>query len=261
MEPSFALRQAGLGPLCARAIADILKNTSHTLLDLSGNRIMDAGATALAQLIGTSGYTQLVALCLRSCDIGPAGAEDLGAAIAKNQYLTHLDMSGMKGITRNHIGARGCQALCQCLALDSQVLCHLNLDENGISNEGCEALAEVLQKNTALQTLSLSSNGIGTPGGERLAAALPLSSVEWLCLSRNSIADTGVSELGKWLAQSSCPLKYLDISDNQITHRGARNLADSLRKNHSLTHINFSRNALKAKGGMHLYLFVVSFAL
>jgi len=87
----------------------------HSPPHAAGNLLRDAGAQWIAQLIAHGGVPSCVHLDLRSNDIGPAGGVALFEAITTNETLTSLDLSGMAGANRNHIGVRGCAALAECL--------------------------------------------------------------------------------------------------------------------------------------------------
>ena len=62
-------------------------------------------------------------------------------ALETNDTLTFLDLSGMSGINRNHIGAKGAPALAQALRIN-KVLNRLYLSENGFGAEGIDILKE-----------------------------------------------------------------------------------------------------------------------
>jgi Ran GTPase-activating protein (RanGAP) involved in mRNA processing and transport len=156
-------------------VARCLLRSSHTLLDLSGNFIRDAGAEALAAAIRCN--PNLTAIVLRSNDIGPSGASALIGALSRSKTITSLDLSGLNGVNRNHIGQKGCRALADALRFNP-VLVSLNIDENGIGPYGLEqmlpgarrvvrlsalgySLKEPgLENNTALDVLSLASNNL-----------------------------------------------------------------------------------------------------
>lgn len=117
-------------------VARCLFKSSHTFLDLSANCIRDAGAEALATSIRLN--PSLIALVLKSNDIGPDGGAALFRAAAQSSTLTSLDLSGVSGVNRNHIGLKGCKALGEALQ-SNPVLNAVNLEENGIGLLGLQA--------------------------------------------------------------------------------------------------------------------------
>ena len=119
-------------------VARCLLRSSHTGLDLSANCIRDAGAEALAAAVRCN--KNLTALVLRSNDIGPHGGAALLNAIARNHCITMVDLSGISGVNRNHIGTKGCRALCEVLH-SNPCLVSLNVDENGFGPIGVEQFA------------------------------------------------------------------------------------------------------------------------
>jgi hypothetical protein len=111
-----------IGDAGAQALGEALRvNGSLTTLDLSYNRIGDAGARALGESLRVNGC--LTALDLTSNRIGDAGAQAQGDALRVNGFLTTLDMS------YNRIGAAGAQALGDDFGID---LVYTRLRFNGL---------------------------------------------------------------------------------------------------------------------------------
>ena len=61
--------------------------------DLSGNRLRDAGAECIAQLLEHN--DTIVHLAMKSNDIGHVGGEAIARALESNNTLTSLDLSGV----------------------------------------------------------------------------------------------------------------------------------------------------------------------
>lgn len=87
------------------------------------------------------------------------GGAALFSALCGSNTITGVDLSGMSGINRNHIGVKGCTALADCLRCN-EVLVSLNLDENGIGLEGLGQLVQGFPGNSSLTHLSIASNNI-----------------------------------------------------------------------------------------------------
>ena len=144
-------------------IARCLFRSSHTFLDLSANCIRDAGAEALASAVRLN--PNLIAIVLRSNDIGPDGGASLLRAIGQSKSITSVDLSGVRGINRNHIGLKGCRALGEALR-NNPCLTSVNIDENGIGPFGMEHLMVGLKDNISPQLLSLASNNLCVAAAE-----------------------------------------------------------------------------------------------
>eukprot|EP00474_Spongospora_subterranea_P011313 CRZ11771.1 hypothetical protein [Spongospora subterranea] len=69
----------------------MLQNRSIVVLDLQGNGIVDAGATAFAHVLASNIY--LTNINLSNNNIGQAGGIMISKALAKNKVLTSLDIS------------------------------------------------------------------------------------------------------------------------------------------------------------------------
>ena len=103
--------------------------------------------------------------------IGDVGARALAASLEKNTTLTDL------GLDDNEIGDDGAKALAASLEKNT-TLEVLDLDDNEIGDDGARALAASLEKNTTLMTLDLHGNGIGDDCARALAASLEKNMLE-----------------------------------------------------------------------------------
>ena len=143
-------------------LRDLRENTLKTL-DLSGDEIGDAGATALADALRVN--KSLETLDLDDNHIGDAGATALADALLVNETLETLFL------TRNEIRDAGATALADTL-LVNETLKNLFLDDNYIGEAGATALAGALHVNKSLKTLYLSGNYIGDAGATALREAI-----------------------------------------------------------------------------------------
>ncbi|KAG1941638.1 NACHT, LRR and PYD domains-containing protein 12-like [Pimephales promelas] len=155
------------------------------------------------------------------------------------------------------------------------------LENCGVTDEGCAALASALRSNPShLRTLNLSDNKLGDSGVKLLSAGLenPLCKLKelWLdncgvtdegCvalasalrsnpshlremdLSYNKLGDSGVKLLSAGLENPLCKLEELWLEDCGVTDEGCVALASALRSNPShLRKLNLSGNKLGDSG-------------
>ena len=180
-------------------------------LDLTGKRIGDVGARALAASLEKN--TTLTDLGLDDTEIGDDGAKALAASLEKNTTLEVLDLYG------NNIGDDGARALAASLEKNT-TLEVLDLDDNEIGDDGARALAASLEKNTTLMTLDLHGNGIGDDCARALAASLEKNMLEHrLRLEKNML------ELRDELRRQTEELKALLKKFKAVRARFARDRA------------------------------------
>lgn len=72
-----------------------------------------------------------------------------------------------------------------------------------------------------------------------------------LDLSDNQISDRGAQILSDFLLSQRCTLQKLHLGSNGITDRGVEYLSKMLKVNHSLTHLMLCRNQI-SNSGVHL---------
>jgi Ran GTPase-activating protein (RanGAP) involved in mRNA processing and transport len=215
-----------LGEHAFAEIAAALRGDEHYLaLCVAGNAAKDAGAGSLADMLRAN--TTLTECDLRSNDIGVRGACELFRALEASPTVTAVDLSGMSGINRNHIGVRGAQAVAAMLQRN-QVIWKLCLQENGLGAEGVAALVQGLAQNGSLGYLDLASNALGPQGSVVLAGAIPECKVATLVLARNFIDDGGLAAITEALRKVNS-VAHLDVSDNGLGPKSGKCIADAVR--------------------------------
>lgn len=73
----------------------------------------------------------------------------------------------------------------------------MDLSDNDLGDRGARAVADMLQKNSALLKISLSGNGFSDEAAEHFARALTVNTrLQHLDLSRNALAErAGIADL------------------------------------------------------------------
>ncbi|MDA9573948.1 hypothetical protein N9R48_03395, partial [Rickettsiales bacterium] len=151
----------------------------------------------------------------------------------------------------NNIGDQGAEALAQVLEKNSTVT-SINLSGNNIGDEGTEALALALKEKSTVTSINLSGNNIGAEGAKALAQVLEKNStVTSINLSGNNIGAEGAKALAQVLEENST-VTSIDLSFNNIGPEGAKALADALQVNKTLIELNLQRNQIGAKGAVAL---------
>lgn len=129
------------------------RNSALEVLDLSGNYIGDAGASAFAALLKCS-ESKIVELNLHSTNITTVGVRQLAEALAENACLRKLDLS------KNWLGNSGAAVLTDMLKVN-ETLTKISLNGTHMRSQGLLDLCDGLRVNTALSCLELWDNEIG----------------------------------------------------------------------------------------------------
>mmetsp|Transcript_4272 Transcript_4272/g.12217 ORF Transcript_4272/g.12217 Transcript_4272/m.12217 type:complete len:691 (+) Transcript_4272:5563-7635(+) len=211
-------------------IEALARLSSLRQIDLRRNRIGAKGWEVLAdplsklksleEVNGWSGYAKLRAGGLSELPAGGVLAKyEIGVVLVvklleeSNATLLRLDLSN------NNIGAESCDALIVKLK-GLNVLEHLDLSGNSLGGDGCRVVMEALVSLPHLVALDLSNNNIEAKGCSVICAALKaLSFLSRLNLSNNGIGTKGCDSLRT--ALSDIPgLEHLDLSYNGIGVQG-----------------------------------------
>uniref|UniRef100_A0A8C1T6S6 NACHT domain-containing protein n=1 Tax=Cyprinus carpio TaxID=7962 RepID=A0A8C1T6S6_CYPCA len=129
---------------------------------------------------------------------------------------------------------KSCSALATVLGSDTS-LKELNMNNNNLQDSGVKILCTGLKNiNCKLEILSLKNNYITEGGCHVLAAALNSnpSNLTELDLSENKLGDSGVTEISS-LLRNSQTLQILRLSDCSISEEGYKALSSALRSNPS----------------------------
>mmetsp|Transcript_23137 Transcript_23137/g.50316 ORF Transcript_23137/g.50316 Transcript_23137/m.50316 type:complete len:344 (+) Transcript_23137:130-1161(+) len=155
LEVNHTLQHLYLGANgCSPAVTEVFRDLylkqplSLRSLSFAVNRLGDAGATTLAEVIALPNASNLERLSLASNRISAPGATALAQSLSKaSPALVFVDLGFSKStVALNELG-------------------------NNIGDVGATAFADALQHNTSLRSLSLIQNNISTVGAEALSAA------------------------------------------------------------------------------------------
>ncbi|WP_028389519.1 hypothetical protein [Legionella fairfieldensis] len=134
---------------------------SLTSLDLSHNQINAPGATRLVRALPDNNAI----LNLSNNTIGKEEITDLATSLKQNTFLKILNLSG------NQIDNEGATILADFFLQNNDTLTDLNLSGNEIGSQGRQKLANALP-HSSLTTLKLFNKKIGAIDGEAFANAL-----------------------------------------------------------------------------------------
>ena len=288
----------------AASIAKVLQSSGiMNSLDLLGNPIGAGGLQSLAEALIIN--TSLVELNLSRCsfEITNANGPIVTEMLQRNKTLTTLNLmfisiisdggmvyiakgleknTALKCLKMNGISAAGGKALASSIATNASLpLVELELYGcDMITEHSKQAFIDLLQQNTSIKTLKLSSTGVIGDPMSFLAEALRKNStlrqlnlchyiltsdmikdvsrmlaincsLTSLDISRNPIGDDEIAHLATALKQNKS-LKQLDVSSCRITDAGVAQLAKALQVNSSLHQLNVRGNNLTKNGRIKL---------
>ncbi|XP_066024645.1 NLR family CARD domain-containing protein 3-like isoform X1 [Pocillopora verrucosa] len=224
----------------AACIAEAIKvNKTLTNLDLSWNDISAAGATCIAEAIKVN--KTLTNLNLSKNDFSDAGATCIAEAIKVNKTLTNLNLC------YNDISAAGATCIAEAIKVN-KTLTNLNLSYNRISAAGATCIAEAIKVNKTLTNLDLSWNDISAAGATCIAEAIKVNkTLTNLNLSKNDFSAAGATCIAEAIKVNKT-LTNLDLSWNDISAAGATCIAEAIKVNKTLTNLNLSKNDFSAAG-------------
>lgn len=160
-----------------------------------------------------------------------SGAEPQEAVL---QQLHQLPRAGLD-LTSQSLTVDTCRALGKLLPKET-LLKELVLSDCMLSEEGSTLLLQGLGANTSVQHLDLKGNNLRATGAEALGKLLRQNkSVQSLTLEWNNLGtweDAFAAFCGGLAANST--LRQLDLRNNQISHKGAEELALALKGNATL---------------------------
>ena len=286
------------------SIAKVLQSSGiMNSLDLLGNPIGAEGLQSLAEALITN--TSLVELNLSRCsfEITDENGPIVTEMLQRNKTLMTLNLmfisiisdggmvyiakgleknTALKCLKMNGISAAGGKALASSIAINASLpLVELELYGcDMITEHSKQAFIDLLQQNTSIETLKLSSTGVIGDPMSFLAEALRKNStlrqlnlchyiltsdmikdvsrmlaincsLTSLDISRNPIGDDEIAHLATALKQNKS-LKQLDVSSCRITDAGVAQLAKALQVNNSLHQLNVRGNNLTKNGRIKL---------
>ena len=184
-------------------------------------------------------------LFLRSNFMGDLGCMEIKKWIVKSNCV-ELDL------TRNNMGEKGVEYLCDTLKLENCNLTVLVLDGNHIGDKAAELLSTAIKDgNCKLTRLNLKRTKIGVKGVEHLKDALKCvnNNLTELYLAYNDIGDKGAKYLSDSLKCENCKLTLLNLGHNVLGDKGAEHLSNALKDvKCKLLALNLRGNIIGAKG-------------
>ncbi|XP_073699549.1 uncharacterized protein [Garra rufa] len=216
-----SLSSADLSPAQWSALAFVLLTSEEELeeFELQKFKKSDECLIRLSTVIKTSKRA-----LLNDCGLTDKSCSALATVLGSDTSLKELNMSN------NNLQDSGVQLLCTGL---ENMKCHLEilrLNDCGLTNKSCSALATVLESDTSLKELNMSNNNLQDSGVKLLCTGLENMKchLEIMRLSNCSITEEGYKALASALRSNPSHLIELDLTGNDPGQSGVKELNDLL---------------------------------
>ena len=217
--------------------------TKLKYIDLKSNAIGDALCTNVAKCIVNNKYT-LKHLCLSNCALEEDGLLRIAEAFKQNNLLIDLDISS------NFITDKASTTLATAdLFFKKSQLQYLNISYCRWQKNSLSELLVATMNNRYLKYINLSGCSLDSGVVHYLAGTLNANdTLEKLILANCALNSKGLISIFVAL-RNLTTLRYLDLSDNQITDEAVTALAEAIFCNH-LLHLNLSNCLQDAKSSV-----------
>uniref|UniRef100_A0A8C2V2R2 Leucine rich repeat containing 45 n=1 Tax=Chinchilla lanigera TaxID=34839 RepID=A0A8C2V2R2_CHILA len=178
-----------------------------------------------------------------------SGAEPQEAVLRQ----LHQPQQGRLDLAGHSLTVDTCRALGKLLQ-NQTVWTELVLSDCMLSEEGATMLLQGLSANTVMRLLDLKGNNLRAAGAEALGKLLRQNqSIQSLTLEWNNLGtwEEAFTTFCRGLAANST-LRQLDLRNNQISHKGAEELALALQGNATLQQLDLRWNNIGLLGGRSL---------
>lgn len=232
-----------VGPKIANALQSCLPICEVLELDISDTKLGDQGITNLASLFWTTSAkgTELRHLNIANNQITTVGIARLFESLSKNSTVDTLILD------KNPLHGKGISSLVNFL-WENTTLKHLSMNECELSLLACDALSNGLDRNRGVNVLLLAKNNFKDAGSKALAHSFraPTSLIKRIDLSDCKIRDEGAKELAETMKRNSL-LESVSLKDNMIYDDGLIPIINATRINKNIKKVEFDRNPCSYK--------------
>ena len=223
--------------------AGLQNNNVLKFLNLSYNEIGEEG-------LGTNFFSSnksLNTLIIHHNLLGPIGSDYLFNYLISNKHMNLKSLEiGYNGITKD-----GTEYIAKYIK-DNQNLITINIEGNYLCNEGikiiCDSINQKNGKNT-ISFLDLQNNNISNKGCQHLSDMLLESPfINGISLRNNLLYNDGVNKIISGINNTNSNLVSLDISDSKIDESAMKIISEKINKDTSLQKLILSYNDFSTAG-------------
>ena len=214
----------------AEDLANVIKNNTHLKqLSIANNKLGVSAAVILQALTKTS---KLECLNLNGSNLTGQVVEHLVSVIKNNSHLEQLYLS-------SNDFKSSVSTILKALKENSR-LSILHLNDNVMTEEAAEDLADVIKNNTHLKQLCIKNNKLGVSAAVILQALRRTSSLKVLNLNGSNLTEQLVGDLIN-VIRNNLNLEELYLSNNDL-HSSVFVILQALKENSELEILNLSSN-------------------
>lgn len=216
--------------LCRMIVGGLVENKHLISLDLSHNRISDAGAAALGTVM-MQPCLRLKTLDLSDNDIRAEGAQMLGDALAVNKCLTWLSLR------MNRLGDLGGEPIFDALRYND-TLTYLDISNNEVGMQSVRALNGAVRERCSLVTLNLYCNSLGDSAGAMLLEAAEASrTIIHLDVRESYLTPQQEEHITAMMKKrkENCALELISAQEAIVKEQIQKEVAVKIKKTHGVT--------------------------
>ena len=222
----------------------VVKRPGCSIFDATSRLHQNGYDSLLSTLTGT---LSLVDMMLGYASLGDEGLKSLAEELKTNTTMTKVFLH------LNDVKDKGVTEIAMALSNNDYVN-ELSLHTNDIGGPGALAIANLLtnKPNSGLERLHLGDNHIGEIGGEYLGNALKVNRhLKHLYLFKDSIGLNNTKSASQAMVNgefTSGIVSNFYVIGNNINDKGVVFVADALKVNNVLTHLDLGKNVIKLRG-------------
>ncbi|TPX35792.1 hypothetical protein SmJEL517_g01893 [Synchytrium microbalum] len=240
---TLCLKSSQLDDTQARILSvALLENTAIKHLDLSNNRIGDAGARGLAKVLATP-TTTIKELVLGNNRIGQVGGHALGRCLTRNRTLTSLNMrlnrlGDVGGADFLHVVAHAFQFV-NPQAPGKPILQSIDISGNGCAVATLASLCKLVRMNVkTLKSINVSANS--------LAKIVKSETDGYSVLGMGNIAGAGVNGASEETGPVPVGISATAAKEKQELEDSGKYIVDAVGKNQYLTRLDLRATDIPA---------------
>jgi len=257
----IASRMEDEGLQVLQILCDAFLHSELEEVDLSDNAMGSKGISACSSVLSGQ-LSSLSRLSLCNNGLSEQSMKEVATILCAGEDGDENDASDSENICQrltkihffnNMSGNGGCEAFARILSKCSDKLTNIRFSGTRAGRDGSMMVAAAFEsindKLDNLQHLDLADNYFGQDGGTLLSRSLHrCPNLTYLNLRDCCLEDDATGSICRALWSIDAPLVHLDLSGNEISRKGAKNVAQLLEDNNTIRVLHCEENEMTSKG-------------